>query len=432
MATPDGQFIGRTDAMKWLRRHVLGWGVEHPGASIALLHGEEGAGKTTLIERFLEEDGGEGDSLVAGTFFLRAPVRPPSLGYFAQMLLQSTSTVIPELRERRHLLQMRLRPSAVAGDRDPASDTYTIHGSARDGGQAMSPAVGEEVEIAEDCVRALTDWLGRGKILSGMGLDSPFRLIFIFDGFDTYPTPVKSWLGRHFYPALQREEGVPRLSFLLTGRQSWEVGGQADYWEAHPGAFSQHYVGPLSRVECEEWLKAEGLRMSLVDILYEETEGNPARIVHALKDKAGLEKRKDQPGNPGDPLSFFTAKERRWLHAAAMIRAVNLEMLQVLLGKMEGTQAFGWLAGHIEFCQVERDFNGNNLLALSDELRKTILGRAHAKLPVRHREFQGKLGLLTDIQTRVRSSRHRENLRLLTPIQPIYQELVKEVFKDYA
>lgn len=435
MAEDKQVFVGRTHSLGWLRRHLLGWGEDQANTPLILLHGAEGVGKTALVEHFLRTYTGAKGSLKTANFTWKGTVRPTSLVLFARMLLASGTTGVADLEGRRERLEFDFyEPEGhPATTSRRGGDTYTIHGSARDADHGPA-SLGYEMEsgLAETAVRSLVDWLDGGEVLERLNLNNLFRLVFFFDGFDAYPTAIKTWIGRHFFPTLTAERELPRSAFILTGRQSWQDGGQGDYWEAHPGAFAQHYLGPLSRQDCEQWLNGAGRNVSLVDVLYEETEGYPARIEEALREKDWLEKRMEKPADPDDPLSYFTAQQRRWLHAAAMNRAVSLETLQVLLGRVEGTQAFGWLSRHIELCQVERDFRGEHLLVLSDEMRDVILFRIPSRVPARHREFLEKVRLMSSVRAKVDSGEHRGNLRVLTPIQPFNKQLIEEVFRNYA
>ncbi|MEX0322887.1 MAG: AAA family ATPase [Puniceicoccaceae bacterium] len=437
MNDKKGQFFcGRTKALNWLRRHVFDTGKDPYPSPVLLVHGDDGIGKSALVQQFLHAYAGSDGGHDAINFAWKGHMRITSIASFAQMLLRTGSSAFPGLEENRDLLHMDIKgpqQDSESGSGSVMGNTYTIDGSSRESGVQSGQIGGEEETILADVfISKLAGWLKSGKLGSGLELETLLRLIFVFDAFETYPTPVKSWLGHYLFPALEQDPGIPPMSFILTGSLPWDVSGQADYWQAHPGAFHQFQLDPLSRQECEEWLRAHRVQISLLDTIYEETEGYPARINQVINDKNYLEQRKSAAAESDNPLSQFSAQERRWLHAASMQKGLTLEALQLLLGRIEGTQAFGWLSRHIEFCQVERDSRNEHLLVLSGEMRNLVLRNMTPKVPARHREFMAKVDLMKEIQSKVESVQHRDNLRVLTPLQPFTSDLIREVFQNEA
>lgn len=401
---------------------------------VLLVHGEEGIGKTGLVEHFIQDYAGDGCGYDTISFTWNGNRRITSISKFAQMLLRSGATAIDALEENNEFLNLELaeeKKDKEAATRETEGHTYTIHGSSRAKGiQPAQPGGEEESALANVFIGSIVSWLQSGDLGSGSELETLLRLIFVFDAFESYPTPVKSWLGRHLLPALEKNPGIPPMSVILTGRQPWEASGQADYWKTDVGALKQFALGPLSRQDCEDWLRSEGIQLSLLDLVYEETEGNPGRIKQVLSDKNNLEQRLRSGGDNSNPLSRFSAQERRWLHAASMEEGLTLEALQLILGRVEGTQAFGWLSRHIDFCQVEVTPRNEHVLVLSGEMRDTVLNRMTPKVPARHREFESKISLMRQVCHKVNSLEHRGNLRVLTPLQPFTRNLIKEVFHD--
>ncbi|MFO7724705.1 MAG: ATP-binding protein [Oceanipulchritudo sp.] len=434
MAASTDKFYGREEELTWLRRHIFGWGGEERGTPILLLHGEPGAGKTALVRHFLDTYTGPGGSLRTANFIWNGANRTGPPQHFASLLLEGMESSLLELKERRSLLVLPQGKQPVDGSPEPedlSSDTYTIRGEPRETG-FLPIRQGHEYELSLKFIETLKAWLGPPMKEGTFELDALFRLIFIFDAFESYTIPVKKWLGGHLFPAMQKSADLPRVAILLTGTKPWESSGQADYWEAHPGAFRQREVGPLPRHVCEDWLEDVGLRSSLLDLLYEETEGYPGRILEALEDVDELKRRHRANFDPEDPLGAFTPQQRRWLHALAMARQINLETIQVLLGRVEGLQAFGWASRNIAFCEVETDDNGDHSILLNKQMREAVLRQTTEKMPSRHREFLDKVNMITSVRQKVNLADHRTKLRILTPLQPFNHKLIEAVFEKHA
>ena len=434
MAASTDKFYGREEELTWLRRHIFGWGEEQEGTPILLLHGQAGAGKTSLVRHFLDTYTGSGGSLRTANFFWNGLNRTGTPHHFASLLLEGMESSLPELSERKDRLVLPSgngRAGRASEPEDPSSDTYTIRGEPRETG-FLPIRQGHEYELSLQFIEALRSWLGPANRGGGIELDALFRFIFIFDDFESYTIPVKKWLGGHLFPAIVGASSFPRIAIILTGSKPWESSRQADYWDAHPGAFRQREMGPLPRHVCEDWLEDMGLRSSFLDLLYEETEGYPGRILEALNDVEELKRKHRSNFDPEDPLGTFTPQQRRWLHALAMNRKINLETIQVLLGRVEGLQAFGWASRNVDFCQVEIGENGDHLIALTESMRQAVLQQTVEKMPSRHREFLEKVNMITTVRDKVNSADHRTKLRILTPLQPFNEKLIAAVFEKHA
>jgi len=431
MATPADSFFGRDKELTQLRRQIFGWGDQGHIVPVILLHGPSGAGKTALVEHFLSAFTGPGGSLRTVNFFWPGNSRTTTPDRFAELLLESARSSIPQLAGkgptfRRSGSNAVAQPSGVM-EQAAASDTYTILGQARETGSHPVYS-GREAELTQSFFSSLVTWLASRTAENPLAEDASARLLFVFDRFEDYTIPVKKWLGSELYAALSSSEGIPRSAIILTGREPWELGSQADYWEAHPKAFTQLELGPLPRHVCQQWLDRRGLRAGLLDLLFEETEGFPGRIQEALLDVEQLKERHLSNFNPDDPLAEYTAQQRRWLHALAMLPRVNLEAIQVLLGRVEGLQAFGWASRNIGFCRVETEEDGEHVLVLTETIRTAALDLSLEKTPSRHREFLDKLEMIQELRAKVQSPQHRAKLRVLAPVQPFNAKLIEAVF----
>lgn len=425
------EFYGRTKELDWLKNLFFQVSSEMEPDPIGLINGKEGIGKTRLVQQFIYLNFRGKSSHPAAVFDWKGQVRVTSVLQFAEDLLKSGWSNVPELEAQKQLLQQPLLPVSPKGPQDLEGnpETYDSEGFSRDNPipPPLSPP-GQDLELSRNFASTLSEWLLETPNVPDIGTDALFRLVFVFDSFETYPTLVKTWLGKSLFPTIKEMAGLPRRVYLLTGRQAWEIGGQADYWDAFPGAFSQFNLAALERHDCEDWLKMAGKPLNLVDVLMEESEGVPGRIEKILSRPGLLEKLAVRESDPSDPLSDFSATQRRWLHASAMARIVTLEAMEILLGRVEGQQAFGWLSSQPELCHVDGNTEGTFRLVLRPELRDEVIRRVTSKVPSRHGEFLEKLNLLTRVTTKVPVFDHRTHLRRLSPVQPFDRELLREVF----
>ena len=143
---------------------------------------------------------------------------------------------------------------------------------------------------------------------------------------------------------LKQSDVIVGSAYLQTGPIAWEQGNEADSWQVHPAALRQLELPRLTHCDCEQWLSELGHEdRELVDLLYEETEGVPARIEALLAQEDFLNiLSNSRVFSQTEPLSQFSAKQRRWLHAAAMQAKCSRETLQMLIGKVEIQDAIDW------------------------------------------------------------------------------------------
>lgn len=430
---PKSAFFGRSQVLDWLQRVVFTQNKINCSPLI-LLHGIEGIGKTATCECFLVRNHNninEASPFVSMQW--RGPPQNHSVIRFSEMLLQTAKSNVSAINGRKSILYLGISSESLEGALKEVEDTpreiYDSDGTARsDLGQQVFLNQQQEQDVAKRFGDRLLAWVGANSGLSPM--EAPKRIVFVFDGFDTFQAPIKRWIGGYLYPELERLDHLPECAYILTGRNSWEGGGQADYWKAHPGALRQYLLTPLVRHECEEWLVASGQRPELLDVLVEETEGVPRRIEAALRDSQYLEA-KSKLKDKDTALGKFSAKERRWLHAGAMSENISLEALQVLLGRLEGGIAFDWLAGHGDLCTTIPASDGSgSLVTLRATVRDLVLSQAQAKIPLCHQDFLEKMELLSNFSKWVPSSRHRGYLGKLSPVQPISEALINDVFGD--
>lgn len=425
-----GTFYGRGPELALLKRTLLP-GEAGGSPPLVLIHGAEEIGKTALVHEFGRQVLAEKTGHPAAAFWWEGPVRAGTLGQFVELLLASGRSNVPRLQQSRGVLSGNKGPEAE-GDGGPAErrvSAYNNDGTVRDlENTPLVTLAEEEVLLAERFVERLVMWVGSAAEAEGDGgpsLARLFRMIFVFDAFESYPTAVKNWVGRHLLPAMQSTRGLPGQSLLLTGRQSWEEGEQGDYWQAPPGSFHQLALSPLDRHACEQWLAAVGEDVGKVDLLLERTDGFPGRIERILAVRKWWEQVQAESG----VLAGYSARERRWLHAAAMARTMNAEMLNIMLGRREAEEAFGWLREQegIGWWEAERDESGERL-HLREEVRDEIIRQVSSRVPARHREFLEKMHLWTEVSSRVESLHHRHYLGELSPIQPFNEEMIRDLF----
>jgi hypothetical protein len=189
----------------------------------------------------------------------------------------------------------------------------------------------------------------------------------------------------------------------------------------------------LTYGDCQQWLSELGHSdRDLVDELYEDTEGIPARIEAVLAQENFLSTLSNSRSmGRTEPLSQFSAKQRRWLHAAAMQTQCSREILQILIGKGEAQDAIDWLQQDPQLAdRFHPSVKGTDEwnIRLNPKLREEILQQAKKRKPLCHAGYKDKIELLQALNKKVPLRRHRELLSQLSPIQPFSDRVLNEVF----
>ena len=432
-------FIGRQDLMDWLVTTIFGAAPSgkvsevRPSTPLVLIYGISGIGKTTACQHFVSlrlSDPPEDHPLVAfdwkGGYQVRSVLR------FAQMLFEMGATNM-RLPNNQGLVVI-----GVTGDFSPdlaqddsSEQTYTEEGLAAEDPIPLQVLNDDESEkLASDFVERMVDWLGQTALDPSMQILG--KVIFVFDEFEQYPVSVRRWVGRHLYPALNHCDKIPPCAFIFTSHQPWDRCSFIDYWDLPAGVLKEYELEPMTDEECALWLAHKGLGEDYLETLIEETEGVPGRIESLLLNPDRLREIHEGSEMVG-PLPEYDARERRWLHAASMVEVVSYERLELLLGAQEAKAASDWLAKQKDICRVEIEaVEGKRAgsIALNPDYRKLILSSSKKKIPIRHRQYASKIKLLDEIAEHVPASKHRRYLGMLSPVQPLSQEVIQYVFGE--
>lgn len=433
-------FIGRQDLMDWLVSAIL---ATPPNSEpqdrkapipLVLVYGISGIGKTTACQQFVKLRMSEPpDQRPFVAFDWKGGYQVRSVLRFAQMLFEMGTTNMRLPKDNRALVVI-----GVSGDFVPempemesADPTYGEDGMpAEDQIHQQLLADDESVQLANDFVDRMVEWLGETAMDPSTQILG--KVIFVFDEFEQYPVSARRWVGRYLYPALSECVKIPPCAFLFTSHQPWDHCSFIDYWDLPPGVLKEYQLEPMTSEECALWLSYRGFGEEYLETLIEETEGVPGRIETLLHDPERLKKLYEGAELVG-PLARFTARERRWLHAASMMERISYESFQLLLGAQEAEAASDWLMQRSDICRVELEMiDGGRAgsISLSEELRMLILHSSKKKIPIRHWQYTSKMKLIDEISQQVPALSHRRNLGMLSPIQPLNQEVISYVFGE--
>lgn len=434
----NNQLFGRLLALDRLQEETFN--VISPNFSpVILVHGISGVGKTALCEHFLNlirhQLIGVGEVIIIS---YKGIPQSSSAGAFSRLLLESI----------KHSRARTVNPTRVA-DASTIRRFETISGMDKpyiselysEDGAAYSDALsndflsdGEEIELAHDFVHHLSHLIETDYFMFGAEVRP--RIVFYFDQFTRYPENLKRWVGDALYKAfelLKQSTVISGSAYLQTGPLAWEQADEADSWKVHPAALRQLELLRLSFCDCQQWLSELGyLDRDLVESLYEETEGVPAQIKAVLAQENFLS-RLSNSSTLGrmEPLSQFSPRQRRWLHAAAMQVECSREALQILIGKAETQDAIDWFQQDPKLSdRTHKSVKSADewSIRLNSTLRKEILNLAKKRKPLCHAGYQDKIELLHALNKQVPSLRHRSLLSQLSPIQPFSDKVLNEVF----
>lgn len=426
MSAIEHRFFGRDSEIGWLLSQV--WDIRHSFdcPRVVLVHGPKGGGKRSLFKMALRRIREDPAARPAAVFSNLLEQPSHSLESFAQLLLNSGScSGVPRTQPD---LPSEEDRKAGSVDRDQVMKSYRPQGRMSFFDDVAGPlGAKQNRELTMRFVEGLSDWMA--VMPQGLQTHPKMRLVFVLADFDELPVPYRSWLGNSLATALYETAGIPPQVYLLSGQKSWEDGKQADYWMLPPAAFAQSAIRPLERSACIEWLKSLSREPEGVDELLDATDGLPGRIAQILHNGKQFE---PNGGTEHDGLlSALPARQRRWLHAAALLEPISPEGLCVLLGREEGNLAFTWLYGEANLPGLKAFvLSGKEHVSLSDGTRKAIVDFASRMRPVRHRDFLDRMRIHQSLRRKVPSEADRARLRQLAAMQPFDLSIVQEVFSE--
>lgn len=431
---PSATLFGRGDLLDWLDRVIFAARDSDAvnDCALVLLHGSRGMGKSTICRVFVEKHLRENPAVQPFVVFeWKAGTNDRSPLRFSRLLFQMGRSNLP-LREPLE------RPAQGSGSERNGGGESTEHAKQtyREDGLPEESSIPENLfsaqnltALAEEFVNRINAWLGGGVNGVSTQMKAATRILFVLDNFENYQAPVRQWIGRYLLPLVQSPNGLPHTAFLFTGERPWEKCEFADYWEVAPGNFYGYQMNPLGIEDSKEWLLSAGLSTDLLEVLIEETEGNPARVAALISEPDRL-KALHLEGNLDGQLSMFSAKQRRWLHAASMREIISRESLEIILGREEAAHAFAWLRQNLNYCQIWARQDGTELLKIDPELRKEILRLALDKIPIRHDNYSARLQIVDELAEQVPLQDHRKALRLLAPIKPLTEDAIRYVYGE--
>ncbi|MFP4157352.1 MAG: hypothetical protein ACLFU4_07010 [Opitutales bacterium] len=429
----SSRLFGRDELLAWLESQVFQEnGAQARHCPLILLHGPDGIGKSAVSRQFVRTHLDQPASVQPLLVFdWRGGVQGRSILQFSRLLFQMGKSNLPV--GERHLADL---PNAGGSGALPVGDdgtgpdqTYREDGVAEEVlPQRKGLKDSDQRALAEEFVDRVRVWLGADPgAPSASAVHSLAKVIFVFDNFERYHVSIRQWVGRYMYPIVSSDERLPDCAYLFTGEQAWEACGFADYWEVPPGSLREYRLEPLTPSDCRQWLKAVGLKEDLLEILIEETEGIPGRVAPLLEHPDRLRALEAEGTDKGE-LSQFSAKQRRWLHAASMRASLPYEAFELMLGRAEARQALLWLQSQAQICRVKTGSDGIQRIEIEDGLRTRIFELASDKIPLRHDEYVSRLQLMQSLSGKVPLPQHREYLKMLSPVKPINEEAIRYVY----
>lgn len=424
------RLFGRDELLDWLDRAVFLGQADNELTScpLILLHGRKGMGKSAVCRKFVETHlAGSPNAQPLFVFEWKGGTQGRSVLRFSRLLFQMGRSNLPSegpATDPAMIETPEVRSDLVAG----TDQTYDEDGLAEEINLPdQNFADGDLAALAQEFITRILMWMDRGKTESrGHPLS---KVIFVLDNFEDYHVSIRQWVGRYLYPLSKSTDALPNSAFLFTGERPWDECGFADYWEVPPGGLLEHRLDPLSPVDCKQWLESAGLPEEYTEVLIEETEGSPGRIAALIAQPDRLRAFHIE-GNQEGQLGDFSAKQRRWLHAASMREVIPFELLEIILGRSEANVALAWLRQNPGICRLWVKGDYSTLIKIEPSLRSRILELASEKIPMRHEEFSSRLRLVDELSEKIPFEQHRKSLGMLSPIKPLSEEAIRYVYGE--
>lgn len=427
-----GKLFGRNDVLDWLDRAVFAsdYNTDQADCPLILLHGVRGMGKSTLCKTFVETHLAKSPNTSPilvfewkGGIHGRSPLR------FSKLLFQMARTNLPAAGPMEELLLGEGKIGHAHAELIARHDQTYQEDGLPDESFSPEQAMSERglAALAREFVLRIPSCIGHER--DDSQTHSLAKVLFVFDNFENYHALIRQWVGRYLYPRIKSSSGLFGSAFLFTGERPWDECEFADYWEVSPGSLMEYRLDPLSPGDCKQWLLSAGLSEELLEVLIEETEGSPGRVASLIAQPEKL-RALHLEGNLDGHLGDYTAKQRRWLHAASMKEVVSLELFEIILGRVEAGSAMDWLRQNSNICQVWQRQDGMIMIKLDSDLRGRILELAAEKIPMRHDEYLSRLQVMDELSKKVPLREHRKCLRLLSPIKPLSEEAIRYVYEE--
>lgn len=424
---------GREHELGWLHNRVFRVPERQNLPSLALIYGQPGIGKTTLLDAFVQA------SLMrqkAPTVFFQPETAAGIFGVemFAESMFRSVSACPASwaMAVARLGDQFSQRLGALRRGEAPAAAAYSSQGTITPGNINEMAVAGDPrgFQLSELCVETLSAMVEQMASETG-GSFQALSIVLCFDQFADYAPSVKKWIGSVFVQAMMRSERLPVPRVLLTGREPMESAGQTDYWEVPLGRVDEYELRAISRSACIKWLVDAKIEPDLIDEMMERTKGVPGRIAELVEDRKTILAMETEVARE-EQSSAVSVRQRRWLHAAAVLEYVDRESLAVLLGEKEAALALEWLrqkTGTEGITLVERA--GPAQIFLGAALKRKVLAECASRYPDRHKDFQTKITVQKRLLEKVPSSLHREYLKRLIPIEPFDLDMIDKIYGEH-
>lgn len=315
-----------------------------------LIHGEEGMGKSILVEEVVK-------NLI--------PTSPRHL-----FIILNGS----EVRDFNSLFSS-LGRNLLLGEEIPANNLrefarklgekiVELEGLARTG---LDPEK-FRVQLAEDYVKIFEDSL-KGTSF-GKNQLTP---ILIVEDLDLMPTGPKKWLSNHFNKAIRKSSYFKNSRFVFTSKRSPK---EHDEFFSDFGVSSLQVIPlrSLNRQEGTALAKSHGFEEADYLAVHKETRGIPSKILNLCKKSSSLiisPKGMTMSKTSNDTQKIggsFSEKELSYLLFASYPTVVNRYNLEFFCSPKEAAFCFNWLKRRSDLVKV----SGNGNLFLNQDLRQEM------------------------------------------------------------
>jgi hypothetical protein len=424
----ETSFYGREYELGLLHNRVIRMAGRQNLPSLTWMYGARGMGKSALIDSFVAQTLRRQSS---PTILLKPEVSAGMFGVemFAESMLRSAvlcpSSFTPAVIDAAH--QFSLRINALRRVEQSSNAGYSPEGTVRSerGGEtavAGDPGAEQLTELFVESLVTIAEQIAQKSSRPNETL----CVILCLDQFPDYSPSVKRWIGALLIQQLMQkpELSVPRA--LLTGDEPMELSGQIDYWEVPLWRIHEIELKPIGRSSCIKWLVDAGIQPDVIDELMEQTKGVPAEISKLLADRKSIQAMEEEVQElEGGGIS--SVRQRRWLHAAALLQQFDRESLAVILGEKDARIAYDWLQTQTAGIRL-LETAGSARLLVTPVLRKTLLEEGLRRYPDRHKDFEAKIAVQKRVLEKIPQSAHRDYLRQLIPIERFDFDMIDKIY----
>ncbi|MDP2864012.1 MAG: AAA family ATPase [Desulfobacterales bacterium] len=255
---------------------------------------------------------------------------------------------------------------------------------------------------------------------------APIKVLFILDTYEKLKPDINDWLLKFLLPQLNDNyKNVFDYRFIISGREQLIYSDHQRRWDNYRDTILDYDIHRFTKDEVKDYLSQSQLSESLLDEVYEETDGL-AYLVSIWVDTHG----KGNAliiGQAANRIFWWkTEEQKEWIRAAAFKDYYDQDFLAVMLGYAKAKNAFDWLK---ECHEVTRpSLVDHNKLQLHTTVRRIITKATQQQSEDAFQRYTDRVKLYEDVHSLFPLISDRENVIKLCVFEHFNQVALENIY----